>query len=128
MASPRMVCGAVRLLLATLAAFALAASATAGSIEQAELDALEMFFSFTKGDKWVNAEGWLDGMPCDNDPSSWYGVQCTQGRVSSLVLMQNNLEGYLPDALGDLAALTELYDASNMCSVAFVHRTNYQLH
>ena len=46
-------------------------------------------------------------------PGHWHGVTVTSGRVTGLALPNNNLTGVLPDALGELTALTTLNLSGN---------------
>ena len=46
-------------------------------------------------------------------PGHWHGVTVTSGRVTGLALPNNNLTGTLPDALGELTALTTLNLSGN---------------
>ncbi len=73
-------------------------------IPQSECQALETFYLATNGDSWLNNEGWLT----TNTPCSWFGVICATDTVFSLRLPNNNLNGNLPAALGDLSNLAIL--------------------
>ncbi|XP_042500424.1 receptor protein kinase-like protein ZAR1 [Macadamia integrifolia] len=41
----------------------------------------------------------------DNDPCSWNGIQCNEGKVFSISIPKKKLVGFLPSALGSLTAL-----------------------
>src|SRR5574340_1325177 len=63
-------------------------------VTQAECEALIAFYSSTAGPTWINSTGWLE----TNSVCSWYGVTCTAGHVTGLVLESNGLSGILPTA------------------------------
>ena len=67
-------------------------------------DALEALYHATNGADWTNDTNWLR----DNDLSTWYGVTVSNGRVTHLVLLDNNLTGTIPVELGKLSNLTVL--------------------
>ncbi|MCZ2100088.1 MAG: gliding motility-associated C-terminal domain-containing protein [Chitinophagales bacterium] len=83
--------------------------------------ALRELYLATGGDNWTNNSGWPDStvfinnptLPMGTDMSSWYGVDCKNGRVDALNLSYNNLEGALPTLQLD--------------SLRFIHLTNNQL-
>lgn len=72
-------------------------------IRREEYETLANLYRKTNGDKWKNNTGWL----CDSDISKWFGIECAKGRVESIRLYGNGLEGTLPD-LGALADLRKL--------------------
>ncbi|MEM9990769.1 MAG: hypothetical protein AAF738_03340, partial [Bacteroidota bacterium] len=80
-----------------------------------DYDALMALYNATDGDNWTNKTGWEDGAQNTNcDVCTWYGVTCGfQGRVFQLQLMQNNLNGTLPAAIGSLSTLSSLTIAEN---------------
>lgn len=63
--------------------------------------ALVDLYDSTGGPQWKNHTGWLTSAPL----STWYGVIVQGGRVTSLVLMNNRLNGSLPASLANLSAL-----------------------
>jgi Leucine-rich repeat (LRR) protein len=65
-------------------------------------------YNATNGANWTNKTGWLSGCdPCTgNGGQPWFGLQCANGRVSRLILYQNNLAGTLPASLSALTDLT----------------------
>ncbi|MGN7886849.1 leucine-rich repeat domain-containing protein [Dyadobacter sp. 22481] len=70
--------------------------------------ALIAFYQATGGDNWFNNTGWtVPGNPGDN-PCGWYGVTCEGGRVTSLIMEQNDAYGAIPAAVGSLTALKHL--------------------
>ncbi|KAJ4457718.1 putative leucine rich repeat protein [Paratrimastix pyriformis] len=64
--------------------------------------ALVQFYRYMDGPGWKYNTNWLSGTPCEN---AWYGVECTNGRVTGLYLTGNRLKGVFPDAFGDLDQL-----------------------
>ena len=68
--------------------------------------ALVALYNATDGDNWANRDGWLTSAPL----YEWYGVRASQfdGRVNSISLTDNGLNGALPPELGDLTALSLL--------------------
>lgn len=82
--------------------------ANAQVIEQDSL-ALVALYEATGGDNWTEKENWLTGSPVGD----WYGVTVSEGRVTWLILYENNLTGDLPDEIGQLTGLTLLDLASN---------------
>ena len=73
-------------------------------VSQSERDALVAFYNATDGPNWANNENWLSAADVDD----WAGVQTVGGKV--IVLNQNfqNLNGQLPDEIGDLIYLKEI--------------------
>ena len=74
-------------------------------IPQSECEALVAFYISTGGDNWTNNTGWLQ----TSTPCTWYGLTCNEGHVSHLHIYGNGLSGHLPQELGDLAELIELW-------------------
>ncbi|MEZ4866399.1 MAG: fibronectin type III domain-containing protein [Caldilineaceae bacterium] len=70
-------------------------------ITPSDCDALVALYQATKGTQWSTQTDWL----VTNTPCSWYGVDCSGGRVTSLNLANNQLNGGLPVALDNLSAL-----------------------
>lgn len=70
-----------------------------------ETDSLAMvaLYNSLGGPGWKDKSNWLEG-PLD----SWYGVTVTEGRVRNIILMNNNLAGTIPAAIGNLSELTYL--------------------
>ena len=74
---------------------------------------LEILYYATGGEGWNNREGWLTDAPLSN----WYGVGTdTEGRVTELLLTDNNLSGPIPPELGSLTQLQELVLYENSLS------------
>lgn len=74
--------------------------------------ALVDLYNATNGPNWINKTNWLTNC----DPCSWYGVTCTNGRVRSLDLSYNNLNGNLPASLSTLTNLIYLRMYGNQLS------------
>ncbi|GAB4036001.1 hypothetical protein GCM10028774_27240 [Spirosoma jeollabukense] len=66
-------------------------------------------YNATGGANWTNKTGWLTGC----SPCGWYGVTCTNGRVTGLNLINNNLVGTLPTSLSALTNLQSLELGAN---------------
>ena len=78
---------------------------------EADWKALVALYRATEGSEWYVNENWdpnLDRVPMARELASWYGVNVFNGRVTGLVLPGNNLDGPLPQELGDLTKLREL--------------------
>ena len=67
--------------------------------------ALVAFYNATNGDDWTSNTNWLT----DVHIYGWYGATVDiDGRVTRLILEENNLAGEMPAELGDLSSLKEL--------------------
>ena len=67
------------------------------------------------GASWTNNDGWLTNAPI----GQWYGVTTdASGRVTRLDLADNQLTGSIPDELGSLANLEELWLSQNQLTGA----------
>lgn len=80
-------------------------------IPAAEYDALVALYNSTDGANWTNK--WT--LPTD-DPCGLYGVTCTEGHVTRLVLRYNGLNGVLPSTIENLGELVDLYLDNNQIS------------
>jgi Leucine-rich repeat (LRR) protein len=69
---------------------------------------LVAFYDSTGGSGWATKTNWKTGRL-----NTWYGVTLSGGRVSSLVLNSNNLNGTLPPELGNLTHLAVLQLQNN---------------
>jgi len=79
-------------------------------ISSEERQGLVALFEATGGTHWKNHNGWIGpvGSEC-----TWYGVQCESNasdtaRVVDLNLLENNLHGRIPEAVGQLVHLESL--------------------
>ena len=70
-------------------------------------------YESTDGDNWKDNTNWNGpvGTEC-----SWYGVNCVSGAVYYLGLDGNNLNGKIPEAIGNLTQLEYLYLHDNSLS------------
>ena len=66
--------------------------------------ALVALYNATDGENWVNNENWLS----DESVGRWHGVTVSDGRVTGLSLLSNQLTGTIPSELGKLSSLTWL--------------------
>ncbi len=79
------------------------------AVSEDQLAALKAIYEATDGPHWRRNDNWLSSQPV----GTWYGVTVRGGLVTGLDLAANNLTGTLPDALGDLYALQDLYVQHN---------------
>ncbi len=85
---------------------------TVTEIPQTECEALVALYDSTNGDGWTNHTNWL----ATTTPCNWYGITCMSGRVTRLVLSNNQLSGAIPPQIGNLTALEYLYLFDNQLS------------
>ena len=88
------------------------------AIPETERDALIALYNDTTGASWTDSTGWMDAVGTE---CSWYGVTCEnvapgEDTVIELVLTNNNLNGTIPSALGNLENLERLYLNTNQLS------------
>jgi Leucine-rich repeat (LRR) protein len=67
--------------------------------------ALMALYNSTDGDNWTINTGWDVEGP---DECLWYGVTCEAGNVTKIELINNNLDGPIPDAIVNLSLLFHL--------------------
>ena len=80
------------------------------TLMQDERDALIALYLHTDGDSWSNSEKWLDQ---NEHHCMWYGISCSHhGRVVSIALAANRLNGTIPEALFDALNVLEQMDLS----------------
>lgn len=72
--------------------------------KERERDALIAFYNATNGDEWINNYNWCSDRPVNE----WYGISCLGKFVDKIVLDNNNLNGTLPDEIGELTNLRYL--------------------
>ena len=78
--------------------------------QQGDYAALLSLYDSTGGTNWTSKQDWLTAAPLGD----WYGVTTdASGRVSRLVLQENNLTGSIPPELGNLDAIVVLHLYSN---------------
>ena len=79
------------------------------SIPLVECQALVALFTSTNGTAWTNNTGWL----ANTTPCAWYGITCSTGHVTQIVLNGNLLLGMIPPQIGDLINLRYLVAGTN---------------
>jgi hypothetical protein len=79
-------------------------------VPQIERDALVALYNSTDGANWTTKTRWLGaaGTECH-----WYGVTCSSGFVSRILLPYNSLSGSIPAELGNLTNLINLNLSNN---------------
>lgn len=80
------------------------------TIPAAERAALVELFNATNGPSWTDNTNWNTTA----DPSLWYGVVVDGCHVIELHLDGNNLDGNIPEAIGDLGQLRQLSLSYNL--------------
>ena len=66
---------------------------------------LAVLYAATDGPNWKRSDNWLSDAPLD----AWHGIQVdAEGRITNLVLQENDLRGPIPPELGALSRLREL--------------------
>ena len=85
---------------------------TVTQIPTLECEVLVKLYQDTSGANWTNKTGWL----ATDTPCTWYGVYCSGGRVTQLLLPENNLNGAITPELGNLTQLTNLTLRRNLLS------------
>ena len=80
-------------------------------VSPVDREALVALYNATDGDNWINSTNWLSDAPA----GKWYGVTINRsGRVTSLDLSSNRLNGEIPAELGNLSKLRHLLFWSNL--------------
>ena len=79
-------------------------------VPQIERDTLVALYNSTDGDNWETKTRWLGaaGTECH-----WYGVTCSSGFVSRILLPYNSLSGSIPAELGNITNLINLNLSNN---------------
>ena len=78
-------------------------------IQQQEREALVALYQATDGDNWVNNTNWCSDKPLNE----WFGVNYWDGHVRGIYLSYNNLKGELPQNIGNLTGLYDLFLNNN---------------
>lgn len=60
-------------------------------LSRKECVSLVDLFTITNGENWTRNDGWL----VNNNPCGWYGITCKDGKIRSIMLPSNNLDGSL---------------------------------
>ncbi|MCY3556373.1 MAG: leucine-rich repeat domain-containing protein, partial [Gemmatimonadetes bacterium] len=85
-----------------------------------ERDALIALYRRTNGRNWTNSTNWTSY----TSPGDWFGVTTdADGKVTKLVLQDNNMSGLLPGQLSDLTRLEVLNLSSNSGLSASIPRS-----
>ncbi|MDW8850106.1 immunoglobulin domain-containing protein [Flavobacterium sp. MMLR14_040] len=89
-------------------------------IPQSEKDALKALYDSTNGANWKNKTGWDFSTPVISwnaaTNTGWYGITITNGHITSLSLIYNNLNGFMPTQIGQLNSLVLLKLEGNTLS------------
>jgi hypothetical protein len=95
---------------------------TAGAqIPALERAALIALYNSTDGDNWTDSSGWkepplhTDDFAMPGTEGTWHGIALNQDETAvwQLNLSDNNLDGPIPDQIGDLSNLEYLYATRN---------------
>jgi hypothetical protein len=89
----------------------------------ADSTALVNYYNATGGVNWINKTNWLSASPMD----TWYGITLTSGRVTSVLLPNNNLVGTDVTIANSLTALTKLDLSQNKLSGSLPFFSNSSL-
>ena len=73
-------------------------------IPSSECEALVALYGTTSGANWIYNWGWLQ----NTEPCRWFGVLCGGGHVGVLMLVDNNLAGFIPPEIGNLTEVSLL--------------------
>lgn len=90
-------------------------------LEQDSL-ALVAFYNSTGGPGWTNNTGWLTG-----PVGTWYGVTVEGSRVVKLIVYDNNLNGIMPEEIGNLSELVVLSIGYDIGLSGLIPQGVYQL-
>ena len=72
---------------------------------ESDRQALLAFYLETNGNAWNNKSGWNYPGNVGDSPCGWHGVSCTDGRVTSLGMEANNLNGTITPNIKNLKKL-----------------------
>ncbi|MBN2413490.1 T9SS type A sorting domain-containing protein [candidate division KSB1 bacterium] len=106
------------------------------SAQVAEQDSLALIalFDSTDGVNWTNNDNWLTG-----PVSTWRGITVSEGRVTEIALIDNNLTGTIPPEIGNLTGTLRLMlhrnkltgnipaEIGNLVNLTFLNLLNNQL-
>ena len=80
---------------------------------ESDMEVLELVYETSGGPNWAESSGWLETPAL----GEWYGVTANSlGRVVTLDLARNGLEGRLPAGVGSLTEMTTLRLSGNALS------------
>jgi len=94
----------------TALTFSLLSISLIAQVSNIEKQALLDFYIATNGENWVNT--WDINEPVSN----WYGITVENDQVTGISLLFNNIEGILPDSIGNLENLRVLELSFNRLS------------
>ncbi|KAL0222008.1 hypothetical protein RCL1_001862 [Eukaryota sp. TZLM3-RCL] len=80
---------------------------------ESERQSLVILYERLNGDNWTNTWPIND---TTSDHCNWHGIECTQNRVVTINLQNNNLEGRLPYEIGCFSSLRTLMLQQNNIS------------
>ncbi|RXK34775.1 hypothetical protein M231_07967 [Tremella mesenterica] len=90
-----------------------------------DCSALNDLYDSLSGQSWSNQTGWISGSDC----CTWFGVTCGPGgKVEKLDLVENGLEGTIPDCLFSLQSLITLDLSSNSLSFSNSNKFDHLTH
>lgn len=69
-------------------------------------------YNSANGKEWLLNYNWLTDKPVKH----WYGIKILNKRVTEIALPSNNLKGFIPASIGNLAELSQLYLFDNQLS------------
>ncbi|RIJ46633.1 T9SS C-terminal target domain-containing protein [Maribellus luteus] len=82
-----------------------------GGTPRKEYEALVDLYESTNGNNWTNNSNWLDTTVSFNE---WHGITLDdEGHVKYILLLDNNLSGYIPKSIGSLKQLSAINISRN---------------
>jgi hypothetical protein len=82
---------------------------TVTDVPRVECEALVALYQSTNGSAWTDNSNWLQSTTVGN----WFGVSLKNAKVNEIWLDFNNLDGTLPEAIGNFANLESLNLSKN---------------
>jgi len=80
-----------------------------GPVIQSDYDALMAIYNATDGSNWTDNTNW----GTSQSVYTWHGIKMRGDRVSEIDLSENNLNGTIPSAIGDLTELIKINFSKN---------------
>lgn len=71
---------------------------------------LALYYYRTEGVNWNKNGGWLS---TNTTHCNWYGIECTDGNIASIIMDENNVNGEIPPEFSKLENLEQLRLYSN---------------